>query len=149
MNEVAWQLRHLAPEGRFEVLIAEDNEATAAILSALVTDAAPDAHVQIAPDGRTALDLVRRSMPDLVVVDLHMPRLDGVGVCTALRSMGVAGKCMVVATSGHARRHEIETLRRQGFTRFLNKGYELAANMPGLIEEARRRSMRSAPPCAS
>lgn len=149
MEEVGWQLRHLAPEGRLEVVIAEDNEATAVILAALVTDAAPDAHVQIASDGRTALDLVRRSVPDLVVVDLHLPQLDGIGVCTALRTMGAANRCTVVATSGHARPHEIETLQRQGFTRFLSKGYELAVLMPGLVEEARRRSRRSVPPCAS
>src|SRR5581483_10272073 len=79
MEEVAWQLRHVTLGPRFEVLLAEDNEATAAILSALVTDAAPDAHVQVARDGRTALDMVRRQMPDLMVVDLHLPRLDGIG----------------------------------------------------------------------
>ncbi|MGH7438824.1 MAG: response regulator, partial [Polyangiaceae bacterium] len=146
--EVAWQLRHLPPEGRFEVVIAEDNAATAAILSSLVTDAAPDAHVQIASDGRMALDLVRRLVPDLVVVDLHLPGLDGIGVCTALRSMGAASQCTVVATSGHAQRHEIETLRRHGFTRFVKKGYELAVLMPGLVGEARRCSTRSLTPRA-
>jgi DNA-binding response OmpR family regulator len=43
-------------------------------------------HVEAADDGETALDAARRSKPDLIVADLMMPRLDGVGLVSALRS---------------------------------------------------------------
>ena len=37
-------------------------------------------------DGQAALEVVRVERPDLVILDLTMPRLDGLGACAALRS---------------------------------------------------------------
>jgi DNA-binding response OmpR family regulator len=46
-----------------------------------------DAEVRVveASDGAAALDLARRVKPDLVLLDVHMPRLDGLEVCRQLR----------------------------------------------------------------
>ena len=46
-----------------------------------------DAEVRVveASDGAAALDLARRIKPDLVLLDVHMPRLDGLEVCRQLR----------------------------------------------------------------
>jgi serine/threonine-protein kinase len=143
MNDVVWQLRQARTDRRVKILIAEDNAETAAILSSLVTHTVADAEVQIASDGCAALDMLRRSVPDLFVVDLHLPRLDGVGVCAALHRMGIASRCSVVVTSGHAHRRDIDTLRRLGFTRFVQKGYELGVLLPALAEDARRRLVQT------
>lgn len=44
--------------------------------------------VELAQDGREALDLITSSRPDAVVLDVMMPRLDGLEVCRQLRSTG-------------------------------------------------------------
>ena len=44
--------------------------------------------VELAQDGREALDLIASSRPDAVVLDVMMPRLDGLEVCRQLRSTG-------------------------------------------------------------
>ena len=44
--------------------------------------------VQIASDGVEALEVIERSAPDVVVLDVQMPRLDGLGVCRRLRAGG-------------------------------------------------------------
>lgn len=44
--------------------------------------------VHVAADGREALNIVWRLRPDLVVLDVVMPRLDGIGVCRELRRAG-------------------------------------------------------------
>ena len=111
------------------------------MISSLITHAVADAEVQIASDGCAALDMLRRSVPDLFVVDLHLPRLDGIGVCAALQRMGLASRCSVIATSGHAQIREIDALRRLGVTRFVKKGYELGVLLPALAEGARRHSL--------
>jgi serine/threonine protein kinase len=139
MSDVVWQLRQARAERRLNVLIAEDNPETAAILASLVRHSVADAEVKIASDGGTALDMLRHSVPDLFVVDLHLPGLDGLGVCAALHRMGIASRCSVIATSGHAQRREIDTLKRLGFPRFVQKGYELGVLLPALAEETHRR----------
>jgi DNA-binding response OmpR family regulator len=44
--------------------------------------------VDVAQDGRRALELIAATPPDAVVLDVSMPGLDGIGVCTALRERG-------------------------------------------------------------
>ena len=44
--------------------------------------------VELAQDGREALDLIASDRPDAVVLDVMMPRLDGLEVCRQLRSTG-------------------------------------------------------------
>lgn len=43
-------------------------------------------NIQTAVDGEDALEKIKESVPDVIVLDLMMPKLDGIGVCKALRS---------------------------------------------------------------
>ena len=53
--------------------------------------------VLTAGDGRTALDLARSSQPDLVVLDVMLPELDGIEVCRQLRQFSDAYVIMLTA----------------------------------------------------
>jgi CheY-like chemotaxis protein len=148
VGEIAWQLRHMCVESvsadeRFNVVIAEDDPYAATILAAIVTQAAPEALVRIAGDGREALELVRRHVPHLLVVDLHLPKLSGVEVCTHLRGTRFADRCTILSTSAHADPGEVELLRTLGFGRFASKGDEIARRLPALVTELRWRRVRS------
>lgn len=57
------------------ILIAEDESITRMGLSRILEDAGH--HVVTAPDGRTAVTLARKTGPDLVILDIKMPQLDG------------------------------------------------------------------------
>ena len=87
MDSVAWQFRKIGQTskiptpGRLSVLIAEDNPRSASVMQELVTYAAPDAEVQIISDGQQALEVVTRAPPHLLLVDLHLPGLNGMEVC--------------------------------------------------------------------
>ncbi len=66
------------------VLVVDDDEPiTAALRRALEYEGL---RVSVARDGFTALDLVRRDPPDLVVLDLMLPGMTGIEVCEKLRS---------------------------------------------------------------
>jgi two-component system response regulator AtoC len=56
--------------------------------------------VRTAADGKVALELLRDSAVDLVVTDLNMPELDGLGLLTALRAEGNAVPVIVVTAYG-------------------------------------------------
>lgn len=56
--------------------------------------------VEVADDGIAALSHIRRSIPDLMVLDLRMPNLDGLEVLKLLRSTEVGRRIPVVVTTG-------------------------------------------------
>ena len=68
------------------VLVVEDDEEIADVLRRSLR--AEGYEVRAASDGIEALDLAVGYMPDLVVLDLGLPRLDGVEVCRRLRAEG-------------------------------------------------------------
>lgn len=78
-------VRHGAP-GRARILVVDDEPAVREALQSCLTFEGYD--VALAPDGVAALDTVREQPPDLVVLDLLMPRLDGLSTCRRLRASG-------------------------------------------------------------
>lgn len=71
------------PEPRQHVLIVEDDVKIAALLADYFN--AAGYRTTLVGDGRSAVDAVRRGGVDLVVLDLMLPELDGIGVCAEVR----------------------------------------------------------------
>ncbi|WP_156027373.1 response regulator transcription factor [Mycetocola saprophilus] len=78
-----------------ELLIAEDDPAQAELIRLYAQNEGH--HVTVVPDGRAALDEVRRKTPDLLILDVMMPRLDGLDVCRILRAESAVPILMVTA----------------------------------------------------
>ncbi|AUX20827.1 hypothetical protein SOCEGT47_013010 [Sorangium cellulosum] len=66
------------------VLVVDDNPVNLGVLSKALTDANID--VAVATDGEMALSVVSRDEPDLVLLDVMMPRLDGFETCRRLKA---------------------------------------------------------------
>lgn len=69
--------------GRKAILIVDDQEDERAIQRAMLEHLGY--HVEEATDGRDALDRIQDFSPDLILLDIAMPRMDGIAVCRALR----------------------------------------------------------------
>lgn len=81
------------------ILIAEDDVDIAAVLNRLLTRAGYQ--VSVTADGRVALDAARTLRPDVIVTDMDMPYLDGLGLCRAVRADPVLqGTPVVIVTGG-------------------------------------------------
>jgi len=79
------------------VLVVDDDPAIRRVVCALLD--LDEYGVLEAADGLTALELVRLERPNLVILDLTMPRLDGLRACRALRSdPELAGTRVLVLT---------------------------------------------------
>jgi len=66
-----------------DILIADDEPDSLEILSESLKDLGY--RIRGVPDGQAALDRIRAKLPDLVLLDVHMPRLDGFSVCRILK----------------------------------------------------------------
>jgi DNA-binding NarL/FixJ family response regulator len=72
-------------DGPISVVIADDDAGYLASLRLLVEQQPSLSVVAVALDGLEAIECVDEIHPDAVVIDLHMPRLDGVSAVTRLR----------------------------------------------------------------
>jgi two-component system alkaline phosphatase synthesis response regulator PhoP len=98
--------------------------------------------VLTAADGRTALDLARASQPDLVVLDVMLPVLDGIEVCRQLRQFSDAYVIMLTA-----RNEEIDKILglAVGADDYLTKPFsprELVARIKALLRRPRQVATR-------
>jgi two-component system response regulator DesR len=102
------------------VLLADDEEIVRGALAALL-GLEPDLEVVAqAGTGRAAVEQGRACRPDVAVVDLDMPELDGIEVAAALAA-AVPG-CAVVVLTGHGRPWHLRRALEAGARAFVPKG---------------------------
>ena len=80
-----------------------------------------------AADGREALQQARECHPDLIILDLHMPDIDGYGVLRVLRGEAAFADLPIVALTASAMPEDRERVLSVGFTDFLSKPIRLSA----------------------
>jgi len=84
--------------GNSRILVVEDDARLGSTLQRVLT--AEGHHVELAGDGMEALRQAREQPFDLVVLDVMLPSLDGVGVCRRLRETAQVPILMLTALSG-------------------------------------------------
>ena len=105
--------RHFPPPPRRCIVIIDDNADAAPILADLLT---VEGHqVEVAMDGRSGLDLVRRLKPDLVFCDIGLPDRSGYEVAAELHNDPTLRQTRVVALSGYAQPDDRTHAREAGF----------------------------------
>jgi len=94
-------------------------------------------------DGLAALDACRREPPDLVLLDVRMPRMDGIAVCRELRAGPRTGDVPIVMLSARARDQDRELAYAAGATDYVVKPFSPRALVERveavLAREAQRR----------
>ncbi len=102
------------------VLLAEDEELIREALVVLLDRESDIEVVATAADGRQAIDRALAHRPDVAVVDLQMPVVDGIGVVTELGRL--LPTCAGVILTGHGRPHVLRRALTSGARGFLAKG---------------------------
>ena len=65
-------------------------------------------HVDVAVDGEVALQMARSSLPDIIFLDIRLPKLDGIGVLEALRADPLTKAVPVVILSSHSEKELVD-----------------------------------------
>jgi len=129
----------LGSNSPYRILVAEDDEAFLDVLEAVLEAHAEFAVVGRARNGREAVDLAGRLEPDLVVMDIEMPVLDGVEATRLLHDLlpGIP----VVAISGHDYEERVLEIRQAGAVDYVRKA-RLEDELPAVVSAAVRDVVR-------
>ena len=104
---------------RSRVLIADDNEPNRELLEVYLTDIYCD--IATAVDGKDTLDQVAKFHPDVILLDVMMPKLSGFEVCQRLKADPATSPIMVLMVTALGELGDIERAVESGTDDFLSK----------------------------
>jgi CheY-like chemotaxis protein len=142
IESVNWQLRAIRSRApapsvaeRFAVLVVDDDPDAAALLGACAERAIEGAKVLTAQNVVQALRLVQRRPPNLLLLDLEIPGMNGIELCMCLRGTHLADRCTIVLVSGKAGDCDRALLRQLGVVHFVHKGPNLVQELTDTLAE--------------
>ena len=115
---------------RPRVLVIEDDAALRKVLELRLT--IEGFEVAVASDGQAGLDTIASFLPDAVISDLMMPRLDGYGFCRAARSRPGLEHLPILLLSAHQRDEQVDEILRLGSIEYMTKPFD-AATLAGTL----------------
>ncbi len=108
---------------RRRILVVDDNRSNATSLGVLLRALGQD--VEMAYDGPTALDLIRDHQPDLVLLDIGLPGMDGYEVARRCKGDDELRRILLVAMTGYGKEEDRRRSREAGFSAHLVKPVNL------------------------
>lgn len=120
------------------VLVAEDDEDLRDMIRFKLSRAGHD--VTVAPDGAAALDAAATQPPDLCIVDVMMPGMDGFELCAHLRERPETAVTPIIMLTARAQAADISRGLAAGADQYLVKPFsprDLLAHVETLLEQAR------------
>ena len=102
-----------------KILIADDNVPNCELLDAYLSEV--DCEVEIAVDGQETLDKVETFQPDLILLDVMMPRLSGFEICRKLKDDPQKRRIMILMVTALNELGDIERAVQAGTDDFLSK----------------------------
>ena len=104
---------------RSRILIADDNPVNVELLEAFLAET--DCELAVAVDGRDTLEKVASFHPDLILLDVMMPKLSGFEVCKKLKSDDETKRIMILMVTALNELGDIERAVQAGTDDFLSK----------------------------
>jgi len=106
-----------------KILMIEDSKEIAAALSGVL--GLKGAVVTVARDGVSGVSLAKREKPDLILLDLMLPKLSGFEVCKILKTDNLTWRIPVIIMSTLNKPEQIARAKEAGADHFVSKPYDL------------------------
>lgn len=107
------------------ILIVEDNEMNLELATTILE--ANGFSTLTALNGLEAISVATADHPDLILMDIQMPGMDGFEACTRLQGDESNRTIPVVAVTGNATNTDLEKIMGHGFAGYLTKPYRISA----------------------
>lgn len=114
------------------ILVVEDHREVQQVLKKFLRQMGCETDIQ--RDGHAALSAAKRARPDLVLLDMRLPGLDGGEILPKLRKVRGLGDVPVIGMSGYAHDAMRREALERGCTRFLEKPIRLDALRTAIVE---------------
>lgn len=109
---------------RLRILVVDDDEDLAHLLAKVLVTR--NYEVRTARDSATALDAAGEFAPEVALIDIGLPMMDGYELARELRKLLPVGSCRLIALTGFSEEGEKEKARAAGFEEHLLKPVNLA-----------------------
>jgi len=114
------------------ILIIEDNEKNRSLLWDILNYHGYE--LAVAGDGQEGIDLARTLMPDLILMDIQMPGMDGMTAGRILKGDPATSGLKIIALTSFAMRGDQEKFLAAGFDGYLSKPIS-TRELPGLVKQ--------------
>jgi CheY-like chemotaxis protein len=120
------------------ILIVDDNRDAAWSLRVMLRMDGHDA--ELVETAAAALEAARRKPPEIVLLDIGLPDMDGYALARALREDPVTRDALIIATTGYGREQDREKSRAAGIDAHLTKPIDMDQLAALIAREPRRRT---------
>ncbi|MBN2289137.1 MAG: response regulator [Candidatus Glassbacteria bacterium] len=108
-----------------KILVADDDRTVVAAISYLLRAHSPDFEVEAAGDGYEALIKAGDYKPDLMILDIRMPKIDGLEICRRLRqNPQITSGIKILAITGHSEAYNRDLVIASGADEYLLKPFD-------------------------
>lgn len=121
MSDKISRLPHSAASRR--LLVVDDNADVAESLRDVLKTAGHT--VEVATDAVTALDLASEFAPEMAILDIELPVMDGYELGLRLRALPRSSECLLIALTGYGQAHDQRRSRESGFQHHLVKPVDI------------------------
>jgi PAS domain S-box-containing protein len=122
-NSVPQIFSEATHQTKLNILLVEDNQVNQEVMRGLLNHLGDD--VTVANNGEEAISLFQTQIFDLVLMDLNMPILDGLGATQSIRKLP-NGHIPIIAVTANTFSGELENYEKHGITHVLNKPIDKA-----------------------
>lgn len=128
------------PHTTFHILLVEDEPVIRELVSSMLNE--DGVNVVCAEDGVEGLKLAKTRAFQLILMDVVLPKMDGVTVCRILKSDPATARVPVYMLTGKAKKADVDSATMAGADGYIHKPFR-GAELMDLVER-----LRSAPPAS-
>ncbi|MDR5899800.1 GAF domain-containing protein [Halomonas vilamensis] len=127
-----------APSQQHTLLYIEDNPANQRLMEDIIDDI-DDVTLRTVPTAEIGLDIIRSRQPDVILIDIHLPGMNGYQALEAIRKDETLNHLPVIALSANAMPSDIKNGIEAGFDDYLTKPLEIEKLLSTLLRHTQPR----------
>lgn len=124
-KELSTETSIVKEKPEYTLLYIEDNPANLGLVRQILLNR-PNIKMLSAPQPKIGIELARVHQPDLILMDLNLPGMDGTETLKHLQTHDKTRKIPVIAVSAHATEFEVKSALAEGFKDFIVKPLDVS-----------------------